>query len=66
MMLGFLVAFWSVPVMTLGHLVFTLGMSLYIVIGVFLEERDLLALYGSTYEKYRSRVARFVPLPWRT
>lgn len=65
MMLGFLVAFWSVPVMTLGHLVFSMGMSLYIVVGVLLEERDLLAAHGEAYRKYRSRVARFLPMPWR-
>jgi protein-S-isoprenylcysteine O-methyltransferase Ste14 len=65
LMLGFLVAFWSTPAMTLGHLVFALGSSGYILAGTLLEERDLLRALGPGYARYRRAVPRFFPLPWR-
>ncbi len=61
-MLGFLIAFWSVPRMTVGHLVFSVGMTLYILIGLYFEERDLVAALGDDYRAYRSRVPML--LPW--
>jgi protein-S-isoprenylcysteine O-methyltransferase Ste14 len=63
MMLGVLIWLWAVPVMTVGHLVFSLGMTAYIVIGVALEERGLVANLGAPYEAYRRRVRAFFPFP---
>ncbi len=63
MMLGMLLWFWSAPTMSVGHLVFTAGMSLYIVVGIALEERDLARHLGESYVRYRARVGRFVPWP---
>jgi protein-S-isoprenylcysteine O-methyltransferase Ste14 len=60
-MLGFLIAFWATPVLTRGHLLFAGMMTLYILIGVFLEERDLTRAFGSAYEKYREQVPMLVP-----
>lgn len=60
--LGFLIAFWSTPHMTLGHLVFAGGATAYIVVGATLEERDLVARFGARYRKYRERVPMLVPL----
>lgn len=60
---GFILAFWSTPVMTLGHLVFALGMTVYAVVGVIHEERDLTAHFGDAYRDYRRRVPMLVPLP---
>lgn len=58
---GFLVAFWSAPTMTVGHLVFSLGATGYIVVGTLLEERDLVAQFGDAYRDYRRRVSMFIP-----
>ncbi len=63
--LGFLLAFWAAPTMTAGHLLFTLGMSIYIFIGIWYEERDLIALFGDRYRAYREQVGMLLPLPGR-
>jgi methanethiol S-methyltransferase len=60
-MLGFMIAFWSVPLMTYGHLLFATLMTAYILIGVQLEEHDLFAAFGSSYARYRERVPMLVP-----
>jgi len=61
MMTGLLLAFWATPEMTAGHLLFSAAMSLYIVLGVFLEERDLVRQYGAVYEHYRRTTPAFFP-----
>lgn len=58
---GFLLTFWSVPVMTLGRLVFALGFSAYILVGIAFEERDLLAQFGERYRAYRRQVGMLLP-----
>jgi protein-S-isoprenylcysteine O-methyltransferase Ste14 len=63
--LGFLLAFWATPAMTVGHLLFAAGMTAYILIAVRLEERDLTRQFGDRYRRYRQEVAMLVPLPKR-
>ncbi len=58
---GFFLAFWATPQMSYGHLLFALGMSSYMLVGVRHEERDLIGLFGKDYEDYRGRVGMFVP-----
>lgn len=63
MMAGFLLAFWVTPHMTIGHLLFSMTMTAYILVGIHLEEHDLLATFGETYERYRQNVRMLAPLP---
>jgi len=65
LMLGFLIAFWATPHMTLGHLEFAVLMTLYILIGVHLAEQDLQAHHGDNYKRYQQEVSMLCPLPRR-
>lgn len=58
---GFIIAFWATPHMTYGHLLLAAGMSVYIVIAIQHEERDLVGLFGTDYEEYRVRVGMLAP-----
>jgi protein-S-isoprenylcysteine O-methyltransferase Ste14 len=61
MMLGFFFAFWATPHMSAGHLLLAVGLSVYILIALHYEERDLVGLFGADYESYRKRVGMLVP-----
>ena len=60
-MLGFLIAFWATPVMTIGHLLFAAATTGYILIALQLEERDLVNHFGKQYQEYRQKTSMLIP-----
>ena len=62
---GWLIAFWATPTMTTAHLVFAVGMTLYILVAIRFEERDLVEHHGEPYADYRRTVPMLIPLPQR-
>jgi protein-S-isoprenylcysteine O-methyltransferase Ste14 len=62
-MLGFIIAFWATPRMTIGHLVFAIATTAYILIAIQLEERDMVNIHGEAYKEYKQEVSMLIPLP---
>lgn len=63
LMLGFLLSFWSAPAMTTGRLLFAAGMTAYIFIGIYFEERNIAEHLGEPYHQYRSKTSMILPFP---
>jgi protein-S-isoprenylcysteine O-methyltransferase Ste14 len=61
--LGFIIAFWVAPVMTVGHALFAAVTTAYILVGIALEEHDMVEQFGAEYRRYRQRVPMLIP--WR-
>ncbi len=66
MMLGLVLAFWATPRMSVGHLVFAVGMTVYILIGITMEERSLVRQFGDQYREYQRKTAKLIPSVIRT
>ncbi|MHC4091889.1 MAG: methanethiol S-methyltransferase, partial [Planctomycetota bacterium] len=62
---GWITAFWATPSMTAGHLVFAVGTTVYILIAIYFEERNLVQDLGEGYVEYRKRTPMLAPRPWR-
>jgi protein-S-isoprenylcysteine O-methyltransferase Ste14 len=62
-MLGFIIAFWATPTMTTGHLVFAIITTVWILISIQWEERDLIKYHGEDYQKYRNETSMLLPIP---
>jgi protein-S-isoprenylcysteine O-methyltransferase Ste14 len=63
--LGFLIAFWSTPVMTVAHLLFALLTTGYILTAIQLEEKELLHVFGEKYRSYKKWVPMIIPFTKR-
>lgn len=61
MYVGLLLAFWAAPTMTVGHLIFSLGMSIYVLLAIRWEERDLVQTLGDEYADYQKKVPMLLP-----
>jgi protein-S-isoprenylcysteine O-methyltransferase Ste14 len=59
--LGFLISFWAAPTMTVGHLLFSIATTGYILIGIWFEERDLVEMFGDQYRRYRTQAGMLLP-----
>jgi protein-S-isoprenylcysteine O-methyltransferase Ste14 len=63
---GMVLAFWATPQMSASHLLFALGATAYVAVGMRFEERDLRRSFGASYDAYAARVPALVPrLPIR-
>ncbi len=62
-MFGFVIVFWAAPLMTISHLVFAMGTTIYVLVGIKLEEVDMISFYGNLYQEYRQQVSMLIPLP---
>ena len=62
-MLGFIIAFWATPQMSVGHLLFAAVTTAYILVAIQIEERDIVNVHGEVYEDYRRQVSMIVPIP---
>jgi methanethiol S-methyltransferase len=61
LMFGFILAFWSAPTMTEGRLLFAVVTTLWILIAIRIEERDLVEILGEPYRRYRERTPMLLP-----
>ena len=62
-MLGFIIAFWATPLMTVGHVLFAAVTTTYILVAIQFEEHDLMAADRATYERYRADTRMLIPIP---
>lgn len=58
---GFILLLWATPNMTMNHFLLSIGMTLYIVVGVYFEERDLVKRFGEKYQNYKKTVPGLIP-----
>jgi len=64
-MLGTIIGLWAIPLMSVGHLILALGFTIYIFIGIYFEEKDMIAVHGEIYKKYHRETSMIIPTKLR-
>jgi len=60
---GMMLGFWCTPTMTVAHLIMAVLITIYILIGIYYEEKDLVKVFGKSYKKYQQEVSMLIPIP---
>ncbi|MCX6076705.1 MAG: NnrU family protein [Campylobacterales bacterium] len=62
---GTLIGLWATPSMSYGHLLLSVGLTIYVLIGLYYEEKSLIKTFGEEYKKYMNTTPMLIPFTIR-